>query len=112
EKRCDADISVEVATIIGETTAAPRASRRQDCEVRANAFSIGKLHIVTATDTSDESCRASLFQLSSGILRREGQGFVERATVEVQRQAIGGANMLSRRRNVAAPNRQDFRRVA
>src|SRR6516164_11543112 len=108
--RRDRDIVVEVLTRIRKAEAASGATCGKDRRVGANTLPGRQLHAVAAPRPGREARGTAKFQIGAGVARRQGQGFVERPAVEVQRGAVGREDVVPRPRLVASPNRQHFRR--
>src|SRR6516162_5005322 len=92
--RSDCDIVVEVFTRIRKAEAAAGATRGEDRPVGANTLTGRQLHAVTAPWLGREARGAAKFQIGTGVARRQGQGFVERLAVEVQRGAVGREDVM------------------
>src|SRR5262249_1207921 len=84
----------------------------KDRRVCANTLTGRQLHTVTAPWLGREARGTAKFQIGAGVARHQGQDFVERPAVEVQRGTVGRGDVMPRPRLVASPNRQHFRCVA
>src|SRR5262245_5159397 len=92
--RSDCDIVVEVFTHIRKAEAAAGATCGEDRLVGTNTLTGRQLHTVTAPWLGREARGTAKFQIGASVARRQGQGFVERPAIEVQRGAVGREDVV------------------